>query len=80
MGVSDGEVNVHLEILDNQLSEKEMKYRISIASIEPFEPGSNRSSQGALTDIAGEGIELLVYDNDCEFRFTVLYYAEACIV
>ena len=78
MGVSDSEANVLLEILDNQLSEKEMKYRISIASIEPFEPGSNRSSQGALTNIAGEGIELLVYDNDCEFRlYTVLYYAEA---
>ena len=66
MGVSDSERDVHLEIPDNELPEKLMQYRISIASIEPFEPGSNHSIQGALTNIVGEGIELKVYDNDCE--------------
>lgn len=70
MGVSDNETDVHLEIAENKLSEKVMRYRISIASIEPFQPGSNTSlSQGARTDITGEEIELLVYDNDCEFWF-----------
>ena len=68
MGMSDNETGVHLEIAENKLSEKVMRYRISIDSIEPFQPGGNTSSsQGALTDVAGEGIELLVYDNDCEF-------------
>ena len=66
MNVSDSERDVHLEIPDNKLPEKLMQYRISIASIEPFEPDSNHSIQGALTNIVGEGIELKVYDNDCE--------------
>ena len=70
MGVSDNETDVHLEIPENKLSEKVMQYRISIASIKPFQPGSNTgSSQGALTDVIGEGTELLVYDNDCEFWY-----------
>ena len=70
MGVSDNETDVHLEIAENKLSEKMMQYRISIASIKPFQPGSNTSSsQGALTNITGEEIEILIYDNDCEFWF-----------
>ena len=68
MGVSDNETGVRLDIPDNLVSEKLMRYSISIASIEPFEPGQNSSSQGVLTDIAGDGIKLLVYDNDCELR------------
>ena len=40
MDVSDNETDVHLlEIPDYKLPEKLMKYRISIASIEVFEPG-----------------------------------------
>ena len=66
VGVPDSERDIHLEIPDNKLPEKLMQYRISIASIEPFEPDSNHSIQGALTNIVGEGIELKVYDNDCE--------------
>lgn len=72
-GVSDSEVDVSLAIADNQLPEKEMRYRISIASIEPFKPGNDTSlSKGALTNVAGVGIELLVYDNDCEFSIANL--------
>ena len=68
MEVSDSEVDVPLVIAGNQLPEKEMRYRISIASIEPFTPGSDtNSSKGALTTVVGEPIELLIYDNDCEF-------------
>ena len=63
---SDNEVSVPLQIVDNQISEKHMRFRISIVSIEPFEAGNNMgSSEGALTS-GGEAIQLIVYDNDCE--------------
>ena len=66
---SDNEVGVPLQIADNQISEKQMLFRISIARIEPFETGGNagsNTSQGALTSVSGGAIELIVYDNDCE--------------
>ncbi len=74
MGVSDNETGVRLDIPDNLVSEKLMQYGISIASIEPLVPGQNSSVQGALTEITGDGIKLLVYDNDCEFRFFKLLH------
>ena len=69
MGVSDNETGVRLEIPDNLVSEKVMRYGISIANIEAFEPGKNTSSQGVHTRIVGDGIKLLiVYDNDRKLR------------
>jgi hypothetical protein len=72
MDISDNETGVRLDIPDNLVSEKLMQYGISIASVEPLEPGQNSSEsvQGALTEITGDGIKLLVYDNDCEFEFS----------
>ena len=77
MGVSDNETGVRLEIPDNLVSEKVMRYGISIANIEPFEPGKNTSSQGVHTTIAGDEIKLLVYDNDCKLRLNFFW---SCII
>ena len=65
---SDDILNItSVEIPKDLLSEKRKQFRISIASIEPSKMGSNAgSSEGALTSISGEAIELVVYDNDCE--------------
>ena len=73
MDVSDNETGVRLEIPDNLVSEKVMRYGVSIANIEPFEPGKNVSSQGVHTTIAGDGIKLLVYDNDCKLRLNFFF-------
>ena len=61
-------MNASLTILNDFLSQKRRHYNISIENIYVLDGNANSDGDlGALAMISGEAIELIIYDNDCEF-------------
>ena len=61
-------MNASLTILNDFLSQKRRHYNISIENIDVLDGNASSDGDlGALTMTSGEAIELIIYDNDCEF-------------